>query len=102
MQMRGFPQEMIAAYDRAFAAAGLRGVYAAFVDKLAPNKAVPRFMIALFAVRAGRTAEALALLRESTRRREPGTLWIAVHPAFASLRGQREFAALVASSFQTR
>ena len=26
----------------------------------------------------------------------------AVHPAFASLRGQREFAAVVASSFHTR
>ena len=102
MQMRGFPQEQIAAYDRAFATSGLPGLYAAFVDKLAPNKAVPRFMVALFAVRAGRTAETIALLRESTQKREPGTLWLAVHPAFASLRGQREFGALVASSFQTR
>jgi DNA-binding winged helix-turn-helix (wHTH) protein/Tfp pilus assembly protein PilF len=102
MEMRGFPRDQIAAYDRAFAAEGLRGLYAAFVDKLAPNKAVPRFMVALFAVRAGRTAETLALLRESMQKREPGTLWLAVHPAFASLRGQREFGALVASSFQTR
>ena len=102
MQLRGFPQELIATYDRAFVASGLPGLYAAFVDRLGPNKAVPRFMLAFFAARAGRTAEAIALLRDAAKRREPGTLWLAVHPAFASLRGQREFGALVASSFQTR
>jgi hypothetical protein len=44
----------------------------------------------------------MQLLRESAQHREPGTLWVAVHPAFASLHNQREFAGVVASSFQTR
>src|SRR5262249_22338295 len=102
MQVRGTPQNVIAQYDQLFAASGLPGVYGAFLQRFESNKSVPRFMVASFAVRAGRRDEALALLRESAQRREPGTLWLAVHPAFASLRGQREFTTLVASSFQTR
>ena len=102
MQANGVPAEVIARYDRAFAAAGLPGVCAAWLDQFRTNRDIPRFMVAFFAVRAGRSAEAIELLRESLRRREPGTLWLAVHPAFASLRDQREFGALVASSFHTK
>lgn len=102
MQIRGAAQDLIAHDDQVFASSGLPGVYAAWMDRLKAKPTIPRFGIALFAIRAGRPAEAIELLRESARRREPGTLWLAVHPAFASLRGQREFAALVASSFHTR
>jgi cytochrome c-type biogenesis protein CcmH/NrfG len=102
LQLRGAPPELVARYDRAFATAGLPAVYAAYVEQLKPNRKVARWAVAIFAALAGRSSESLALLRESMRLREPGTMWLAVHPAFASLRHQREFAALVASSFHTR
>lgn len=102
MQVRGVPADVIASCDRLFASGGLPAVYASWLERLAPNKQIPRFMVAFYAARSGRSNEAIALLRESEERHEPGTLWLAVHPAFASLHGQREFAALVASSFQTR
>lgn len=102
MQVNGVPAEVIARYDRVFTEWGLPGVCAAWLDQFRANPGIPRFMVAFFAVRAGRPAEAIALLRQSLRRREPGTLWLAVHPAFASLRDQREFGALVASSFHTK
>jgi len=93
---------MITRHDRIFASSGLRGVYDAWLEQLKPNKNVPRMMVASYAVRAGHSAEAIELLRESAQRREAGTLWLAVDPVFASLHHQREFAAIVASSFQTR
>jgi Tfp pilus assembly protein PilF len=102
MQNLHMPDAMIARYDRIFASSGLRGVYDAWLEQLRPNKNVPRMMVASYAVRAGHSAEAIELLRESAQRREAGTLWLAVHPVFASLHHQREFAAIVASSFQTR
>ena len=102
LEIRGIPADQLAQYDKAFASSGLPGVYAAWTDRLKGTKEIPRFTIAAYAARAGRAAEALELLRESARRREPWNLWLGVHPAFASLRGQREFAALAASSFQTR
>ncbi|HJQ38949.1 MAG TPA: winged helix-turn-helix domain-containing protein [Thermoanaerobaculia bacterium] len=102
MQIQGVPDDVLATYDREYASSGLQGVYAMFLERLKVRPAMPRFQLALFATRAGRKAEALDLLRESARRREPGTLWLAVHPAFAPLRNQREFGAVVASSFQTR
>jgi DNA-binding winged helix-turn-helix (wHTH) protein/Tfp pilus assembly protein PilF len=106
MQINGVPEEVIARYDRAFAASGLPGVSAAWLEQFKSNQTVPRFMAAFFAARAGRDSEAIELLRESLRRREPGTLWLRVHPAFASMRksmrDQGEFGALAASSFHTR
>jgi DNA-binding winged helix-turn-helix (wHTH) protein/Tfp pilus assembly protein PilF len=102
MQLLAVPQDLIAQSDRAYASSGLAGVDAVWLERLRSNPGFPRFNLAVYAVGAGRSSEAIELLREATRRREPGTLWMAVHPAFASLRGQREFAALVASSFHTR
>jgi transcriptional activator of cad operon len=102
MQIDGVPEEAIARYDHAFAASGLPGVSAAWLEQFKANPATPRFMAAFFAARAGRDSEAMELLRESLRRREPGTLWLGVHPAFASMRDQREFGELAASSFHTR
>ena len=102
MQINGVPEKVIARYDRAFAESGLPGVSAAALEQFKSNPTTPRFMAAFFAARAGRDSEAIELLRESLRRREPGTLWLGVHPAFASMRNQREFGALAASSFQTR
>jgi hypothetical protein len=102
MQIRGLPEAQIAQLDQAFASSGLTGVYAAWLERLRPNSTVPRSMVAFYAACAGRSSEAIELLQESARRREPGTLWLAVHPAYASLRSQREFAAVVASSFHTK
>jgi len=102
MQVRGVPDDVLAQYDRAYAASGLSGVYGLWVDRFKPRSDIPRVQVALLAARAGRSSEAIELLRESLRRREPGSLWLRVHPSFASLRDQREFAALAASSFQTR
>jgi DNA-binding winged helix-turn-helix (wHTH) protein/Tfp pilus assembly protein PilF len=102
MQLLVVPPDLMAQSDRAFASSGLAGVHALWLERLRPNRDLPRFNLALYAVGAGRSSEAIELLRQATQRREPGTLWLAVHPAFASLRGQREFAALVASSFHTR
>jgi len=102
MQLLAVPHDLIAECDRAFASSGLSAVHAVWLDRLRSNPDFPRFNLAVNAVRAGRSSEAIELLRQAARRREPGTLWLAVHPAFAPLRGQREFAALVASSFHTR
>jgi hypothetical protein len=102
MLLSGVPEKAIAEYDREFERSGLPGVFDMWVDRFKTNNAVPRFMVALLAVRAGRKEEAIELLRQSEQRHEPGTLWLSVHPAFASLRHQREFTTLVASSFHTR
>lgn len=102
MQVLAVPQDLLAQCDRAFTSSGLPGVQAVWLERLRPNPDFPRFNLAVYALGAGRPAEAMELLGLATQRREPGTLWLAVHPAFASLRGQREFAGLVASSFHTR
>jgi tetratricopeptide (TPR) repeat protein len=101
LQVLGASDAVLAQFDRAFANDGLPGVYETWRASFEPSDA-PRFIVAFYAARAGRTADALALLRESIDRREAGTIWLPVHPAFKPLRGQREFEALVASSFQTR
>jgi DNA-binding winged helix-turn-helix (wHTH) protein/Tfp pilus assembly protein PilF len=102
LQLLGAPEASLAELDRTFAAAGLRGVYASWLERFQSRENAPRFVLAFYAARAGRSSDAIALLRESSARQEVGTLWLAVHPAFASLRGQREFDALVASSFHAR
>jgi DNA-binding winged helix-turn-helix (wHTH) protein/Tfp pilus assembly protein PilF len=102
LQILGAPDAAIADLDRTFASAGLPGVYAAWFERYRGSSATPRINLAFYAARAGRTEDAIAELREAARRREPGTLWLGVHPAFASLRGHREFDALVASSFHAR
>jgi len=102
LQIRGLPNDLLAQYERAYQSGGLPGLYGAYFDRLKSNKGIPRFTIAVYAARAGRASEAMDMLCESARRREPGTLWLAVHPAFASMRGQREFETLAASSFHTR
>jgi len=102
MQVLRVPDDRIAQYDRVFATSGMHGVYDAWLKHMKTNKAVPRMVLALYAVRAGRSSEAIELLRQAVERREPGTLWLAVHPSFASLHDHREFAAIVASSFHTR
>jgi Tfp pilus assembly protein PilF len=102
MRIGGVPEDVIGMYDRAFSSAGMRGVYDAYLERMKSNRALPRFMLAFYAVLAGRTAEAMQLLEEAARRHEAATLWLRVHPAFAGLRDQREFTTLVASSFHTR
>jgi len=102
LQVAGVPDAAIERLDRTFAASGLPGVYAAWLERFQRDSGVPRFVVAFYAARAGHSSDAIALLRESTARHEAGTLWLAVHPAFASLHGQRDFDALVASSFHAR
>jgi DNA-binding winged helix-turn-helix (wHTH) protein/Tfp pilus assembly protein PilF len=102
LQIGGVPDEILAGYDREYLKSGLQGVYGVWLERMRANNSMPRFLVAFYAARAGRSSEAIALLRESMERREAGTLWLGVHPAFAPLRNHREFAALVASSFHTR
>ncbi|HEV8631621.1 MAG TPA: winged helix-turn-helix domain-containing protein [Thermoanaerobaculia bacterium] len=90
LSLVGVPPAVLATADAAFAAGGLRGVYAS----MAGRRRLPRFVAALYAARAGRRADALALLGESVARREPMTLWIAVDPDFASLHHDAAFMAL--------
>jgi len=101
MEIRGVPYDAIVAYDRAFATSGLPGVYDAWLRRMSTRNTT-QMMLAFFAARAGRSSEAIDFLRESVRRREPGTLWLSVHPAFASLRGEREFSVLAASALQAK
>ena len=102
MELLRVPADGVAAYERAYAASGIAGVNAVMFERMHANNTAPRFVVAVYAMRAGRTNDAMAMLREATRRREPATLWLRVHPAFASLHDHREFAELVASSFHTR
>jgi DNA-binding winged helix-turn-helix (wHTH) protein/Tfp pilus assembly protein PilF len=102
MELLHVPGDVVGACDRAYAASGIVAVDDVLFQRLHAMNTVPRFIVALYAISAGRQTDAMAMLREATRRREPATLWIAVHPAFAPLRGQREFAELAASSFHTR
>lgn len=100
LELRGAPAEVLAKYDALFASGGLPAVYAAWADLFKPRKDIPRFLVAMYSARAGRNAEAIEQLRESVQRRETGTLWLAVHPAFASLHGQPEFATLAATALR--
>ena len=102
LQLLGAPDDVLARMDRAFASGGLTGVYEAWIEPMRQNEEMPRFLVAFYAARAGRNADALAMLREAQARREAGTLWLGVHPAFASLRGQGDFDTLVTSSFHAR
>ena len=102
MQVFGVPANVIAQYDRAFTIIGPGRSAGGLAGNAADEKRLSAIPAGAYAARAGRTSEAMELLREATQRREPGTLWLAVHPAFASLHDQREFDALVASSFHTR
>lgn len=102
LQVMGASTTELSRFERTFAASGFPGVYASWLERFRAVDAIPRFNVAYFAARAGRPGEAMAFLRESAARREAGTLWLGVHPAFAPFRGQREFDALVASSFHTR
>ena len=87
------PAEIVQAAERAYPAKGLRGVYESWAA-LSVRRRTPCFLGALFTARVGRTDEALVLLAESVERREPATLWMAVEPAFATLRGDAAFVSL--------
>ena len=83
MQINGVPDAAISLYDREFAAGGLQRAYAAWLEKLKTSKTAPRFIVAFYAARAGRSAEAIEYLRQSVQRREPGTrttLWPCASP----------------------
>jgi Flp pilus assembly protein TadD len=91
----GVPPSFVKDADAAYAAKGLQGVYEFWAASAArPERHLPRFLAAFWAARAGHSAEAMATLRQSVERREPASLWIGVHPAFASLRGDQAFVAL--------
>jgi DNA-binding winged helix-turn-helix (wHTH) protein/Tfp pilus assembly protein PilF len=93
LQLIHAPPAALAAAETAFAAKGLRGVYESWAARGAERR-LSRFLVALWAARAGRRADALALLGQSVERREPATVWIAVEPAFAPLRRDEAFRAL--------
>jgi DNA-binding winged helix-turn-helix (wHTH) protein/tetratricopeptide (TPR) repeat protein len=79
--------------EAAYAAGGLRGVYDRWAQAGAKH-GLPRFLLAVYTAQAGRPSQALALLRQSVERREPMTLWMTVHPAFAALHRDATFLAL--------
>jgi DNA-binding winged helix-turn-helix (wHTH) protein/tetratricopeptide (TPR) repeat protein len=87
------PQARVAAADEAYATKGLQGVYETWAAAAAKRQ-LPRYISALYAARAGHSADVLSLLGQSVERREPATLWIAVDPAFAPLRRDATFIAL--------
>jgi DNA-binding winged helix-turn-helix (wHTH) protein/Tfp pilus assembly protein PilF len=91
----GVPPSFVQQADAAYAAKGLHGVYEFWAASAArPERHLPRFLAAFWAARAGNSGEAMAMLRQSVERREPASIWIGVHPAFASLRGDEAFVAL--------
>jgi Tfp pilus assembly protein PilF len=95
MPLIGVPPSFVQEADAAYASKGLHGVYEFWAASAArPERHLPRFLAAFWAARAGHSDEAMAMLRQSVERREPASLWIGVHPAFASLRGDRAFVAL--------
>jgi DNA-binding winged helix-turn-helix (wHTH) protein/Flp pilus assembly protein TadD len=89
LQLFDAPPAALGAAETAFATKGMRGVYESWAAT-APRH-LPRFMVALYSARAGHRGDALALLGQSVARREPATLWIGVHPAFAALHGDATF-----------
>lgn len=93
LQLLEAPPAALKTAETAFAAKGLRGVYESWAAWSA-QRHLPRFIVALYSARAGHSGDALALLGESVARREPATLWIGVHPAFASLHSDASFIAL--------
>lgn len=89
------PSSFVQDADAAYASKGLHGVYEFWAASAArPERHLPRFLAAFWAARAGHSDEAMVMLRQSVERREPASLWIGVHPAFASLRGDQAFVAL--------
>src|SRR5262249_12854994 len=92
MTMGGVPPASLVSYDAAVAAHGIRGFYETWLPTA--KKRTSRFLAATIAARSGHPVDAMELLRQSVERREPASLWIAVHPTLAALRGQPEFAEL--------
>jgi serine/threonine-protein kinase len=93
LSLAGATPELLDSSDKAFAAKGMHGVYESWATT-GVGRPVPRFTVAISAARAGRSRQALDLLAQSVERREPATLWIAVEPSFAPLRGDAAFVAL--------
>ena len=89
----GMPSTFVQTSEAAYAAGGWRGVYESWAQAGA-KRGLPRFALAIYTAQAGRRNQALALLRQSVERREPMTLWMAVHPAFAALHHDAAFLAL--------
>jgi serine/threonine-protein kinase len=94
LALASMPAAFVAASEAAYAREGMRGVYASWASSAAKGR-LPRFAVAFYAAQAGHSEEALAMLRQSVERREPLTLWIRVHPAFAALHHDAAFLALV-------
>lgn len=89
----GMPPAFVQASEAAYAAGGLPGVYATWA-RAGAKRGLPRFILAVYTAQAGRQGPALALLRQAVERREPMTLWMTVHPAFAALHEDATFRAL--------
>ena len=93
LTVSGMSPAFVQMSEAAYAAGGLRGVYESWARAGAKN-GLPRFALAVYTAQAGRRNQALALLRQSVERREPMTLWMTVHPAFAALHHDAAFLAL--------
>lgn len=93
LTVSGMPAAFVQTSESAFAAGGLRGVYGTWAQAGA-KRGLPRFLLAIYTAQAGQRNQALALLRQAVERREPMTLWMTVHPAFAALHHDASFLAL--------
>jgi DNA-binding winged helix-turn-helix (wHTH) protein/Flp pilus assembly protein TadD len=93
LAVSGMPAKFVQTSESAYAAGGFRRVYESWAVAGA-KRGLPRFLLAVYTAQAGRRDQALALLRQSVERREPMTLWMTVHPAFAALHHDATFLAL--------
>jgi DNA-binding winged helix-turn-helix (wHTH) protein/tetratricopeptide (TPR) repeat protein len=93
LTVSGMPPAFVQQSEAAYAAGGFRGLYESWAQAGAKRR-FPRFLLATYTAQAGRRDQALALLREAVERREPMTLWMTVHPAFAALHHDATFLAL--------
>lgn len=89
----GMPPPFVRSTESAYASGGWQGVYVSWAQSAAQQK-FPRFLQAVNQAQAGHDDRALQLLAQAVERREPMTMWIAVHPAFVPLHDDAAFRAL--------
>ena len=93
----GMPPPFVRATESAYASGGWQGVYLSWAQSAAQQK-FPRFLQAVNHAQAGHDDRALQLLAQAVERREPMTMWIAVHPAFVPLHDDAVFRSLARRS----
>lgn len=99
MQDAGFTAADLAAAQTTFDAAGLKGVNAWLLrrkDEADLGQYTPPLSWARYALAAGETEQAATYLEQAAERRQSPLLWAGVDPAYAPLRNDPRFSALLA------